>query len=819
MNAASGAGHRDVPAPEEAAASAWLGRRVGAYRLVRLIGRGGMGRVFMAERADGQFEQRVAVKLVREGIGVPGLHGRFRAEQQILASLDHPNLAKIIDGGITDDGVPYFVMELVEGEPIDAYCEQRELPLAERLRLFRSVCQVVHYAHTRGVVHRDLKPANILVGAEGAVKLVDFGIARRLDTDNTASPETGLLRQAMTLEYASPEQVRGEAATPASDVFSLGAVLHRLLTGAGPYPALGARSAYELARAICEDQPVPPSRAASTRAWRRQLRGDLDAVVLMALRKEPSHRYGSAELLADDVFRCIEGLPVRARGGAWSYRAARFVMRHRVAVAGALAVSLAMVAGLGLATYRGLQARAERERAQQNFDSVRKLSNVFMFDVYKQIEFVPGSLQARTMLLDTALAYLKKLNAESQGDASLQLEIAEGYANIGDIQGGLAANLGDNRGALASFDQAMALVRPLMEAASPWQAQARAQFVSITAKKGGLLMASGAWKEAEAIEREGLRVAQDMAAAAPSDVEVQRRLVTQMSVLARLYLRSGRVADFDAMHAEYLRSAQSLFDSRPNDPDLAADLGAALIMRAVNLMQNVATPESRRAALGEYQKAVQLLEPLYQKNPLHTKVAATFGRAHGYMGHLYVLLLEPKLGLEHLGRAVEVAEAVAAIDPKDVHNRKELAEAHGRLAQAHFELLDPEAAVKGLRRSLEVFDGLPEVTQDEVTIQYNRGMTHHLIGQAMEAAATPLSMRSRFPARSPAPVTLLPPSAEACEHYRTANAMIEANLQRRPNNAMVKEMASRAGRSLERCSAASSPPKAVRSAASSSPGA
>ena len=242
-----------------------IGRVVGNYRLTELIGSGGMGRVYAAQRIDGQYEQRVAVKFMRDGIDEPELVERFKAERQIVASLDHPNLAKVLDGGITEDGIPYFVMELVDGQPLDRHCLERGLAVPERLRLFRTVCQVVHYAHQKGVVHRDLKPSNILVTQDGRVKLVDFGVAKlaaAADATTTRHEDrpTGSKHRAMTLDYASPEQVKGERITAASDVFSLGVVLYRLLTDESPYRDESTCSDYELTIAICDTLPLPPSR-------------------------------------------------------------------------------------------------------------------------------------------------------------------------------------------------------------------------------------------------------------------------------------------------------------------------------------------------------------------------------------------------------------------------------------------------------------------------------------------------------------------------------------------------------------------------------
>ncbi|MCW7536918.1 serine/threonine protein kinase [Aquabacterium sp. A7-Y] len=308
--------HRELT---EAGGDSRLGQRVGAYRLGALIGRGGVGLVYRAERVDGRYEPAVAVKLMRDSFpGKPAV-SRFRTECQIMSSLDHPNLAKVLDDGVTHDGHPYFVMELVAGEPIDLYAKRRRLTVGQRLQLFRAVCQVVHYAHQKGVVHRDLKPGNILVTHDGTVKLLDFGAAGRIALeDNGLQPVTQTADRMLTLAYASPEQVRGVQVTPASDIYSLGVVLYRLLTGTTPYPAASFRSDYELAKAICEVKPLAPSRAGSLQVdERRRLRGDLDVVLLMALRKDPAKRYASAEQFADDLLHHLQRLPLRARRAAW----------------------------------------------------------------------------------------------------------------------------------------------------------------------------------------------------------------------------------------------------------------------------------------------------------------------------------------------------------------------------------------------------------------------------------------------------------------------------------------------------------------------
>lgn len=759
------------------APSGWVGRRLGPWRLTALIARGGMGEVYRGERADGQYEQQVAVKVVRDA-GDAGLRQRFDAERRILATLDHPNLAKLIDGGMADDGAPYFVMEHVDGQPIDAYCESRELPVEARLRLFRTVCQVVDYAHRQGVVHRDLKPGNILVTPDGQVKLVDFGIAKRVAQPG---PATATAMRAMTPEYASPEQVRGEPAGPASDIYSLGVVLYRLLARTGPYGG-ATEDSYALSRAICETEPPRPSRTLppEARGWRRRLQGDLDAVVLMALRKEPARRYGSAEALSDDVFRHLEGLPVQARRGAWSYRAGRFVLRHRAAFGAALVANLALVAGISLAAYEAYEANRQKERAERHFASVRKLANTFISDVHKALERVPGSLAARKMLVDTALAYLQPLAQEARGDAALQLELAAGFRNVADIQGaGTMASLGDTRGAMASYDQAMALVQPLL-GPGPHQRAAQAEYVAITARRGALLMAQGLWKEAEAQGLAGLPTAQALAAAEPSFAN-RRLLALQYRFLTSLYQRSSRKDAFEATFAQAKQAVDALVAMRPDDPDSVANLGALHGVRAVHLAQNIGTREARLEALEEYRRSIALMRPAYEKHPLHSVLASNYGKVHGYSGLLLSGLGRPQEALADLRKAIEVSEALGAKDPGDVRTKTEQAEAHGRLGVALLKTGDLGGAVQATERAIAIFDGLPETTRNEVVIQFNRAVAHSQLGQVLDKRAAAGDR------------------AAACAQHRIAADLLVENMKRRAPSPMSRNVQRDVQAAVEKC--------------------
>ena len=324
---AGGAAEAVASATQQGASPAVSGRAVGPYRILGELGQGGMAVVYLAERADAAFRKEVAIKIARGGPASAALVARFFEERRILATLEHPNIARLLDGGATEDGLPYVVMELVEGVPLDAHCEARALPLAARLVLFRQVCAAVQYAHQHLVIHRDLKARNILVTADGAPKLLDFGIAKLLDPELAPGEETRTGYRAFTLEAASPEQVRGEPMAVTSDVYSLGVLLYRLLTGQSPYGPKR-RSDTELTRAICEELPLRPSVAVPPER-RGQLPRDLDAIVLKALRKEPERRYSSVQDFSEDVRRHLEGLPVSARKDTVGYRAGRFLTGTR----------------------------------------------------------------------------------------------------------------------------------------------------------------------------------------------------------------------------------------------------------------------------------------------------------------------------------------------------------------------------------------------------------------------------------------------------------------------------------------------------------
>ena len=468
--------------------AAAAGQHIGTYEIIRELGRGGMGAVYLASRADEAFDKQVALKLIKRGMDSDAIIKRFVMERQILANLDHPNIARMIDGGTTEDGLPYFVLEYIEGTTITRYCDEHKLNTLERLKLFFQVCAAVQFAHQNLIVHRDLKPSNIIVTKDGTPKLLDFGIAKLLSVDS-ALVETETIGRLFTPEYASPEQLRGLPITTTSDVYSLGVVLYELLSGHRPF-SHASRSAEEIARMITTSEPLKPSvvitryeatpqtddehhsltpegisrtREGNVDKLRRRLVGDLDNILLKALRKEPERRYSSVQDLTSDIQRHLTGLPVLAREDTFAYRAGKFIQRNKVSVAAAAVVAITLITSTVVTTLQATVAKRERANAERHFKEVRNLTNSFLFEFHDSIADLNGATQAREMVVKKAQEYLSGLAQEAGNDRELLWELSTAYLKLGDVQGRPGfSRTGDTSGALKSYEQSLEIRRRLV---------------------------------------------------------------------------------------------------------------------------------------------------------------------------------------------------------------------------------------------------------------------------------------------------------------------------------------------------------------------
>jgi eukaryotic-like serine/threonine-protein kinase len=517
------------------------GKRIGPYELCSLIGQGGMGQVYLAHRADKAYSQQVALKLIRADVAADQeMLLRFRVERQILADLSHPNVARLLDGGVTPEGLPWLALEYVEGVPIDEYCRRDCLPLRARLELFLTVCSAIEYAHRNLVIHRDIKPANVLVTAEGVPKLLDFGIAKLLAADFVDSVRTRASERLMTPDYASPEQVRGEPVTTATDVYAMGVLLYELLTGQRPF-RVKTDSPLEIARVICEKTPLPPSAANAADPQRagvdsRRLKGDLDTVVLMAMRKEPERRYSSIGQLAGDIRAYLAGYPLVARGDSWSYRSRTFIARHKSVVASAALAALALT---GFAIGMGMLARSANRARLTAQREAQFLAGMFLASSPEEAR---GQTTTARTLLDRGAARIdRELAGEPEVHASLLEVIAEAYRDLG------------------VFDRSQALARQAFALARQSQGADSADAAKIEELLAELERDQGHYAQAERLLRE--LIATQQKARRGEDPQTAR----YMAELGECLYGEGK----DDASVAVLRQALAI--DRKNGPDQGAD--------------------------------------------------------------------------------------------------------------------------------------------------------------------------------------------------------------------------------------------------------
>ena len=553
------------------------GDQIDKYKIISELGIGGMGAVYLAERVDGTYTQKVALKVIKDGIDSAEILNRFFNERQILASLQHDNIAHLIDGGSTSDGRPFLAMDYIEGVPITEYVSKADVGLEDRLNLFIEICSAVSFAHKSLVIHRDLKPSNILVNKDGVPKLLDFGIAKLIPSE-PAEAVTVTQHFVFTPEYASPEQVRGEKLTTATDIYSLGVILYELLAGQRPYRTDGSNIS-QIIHVVCEADPTAPSRALThtttggqasatpkTLEFASELKGDLDNIALKALRKEPEQRYASVDQFSEDIQRYLTGQPVTASSDTWKYRTAKFIRRNRVAAAGVLFVLISLLAGLVATMYQARIARIERAKAENRFNDVRQLANSFVFEINDEIEKSP--IKARSLLVERAIQYLDRLASESDGDDSLTAELAAAYEKIGDVQAELfKPNLGNAGAALESQNKSLQLRSGLLDK-KPDDASRMIDVAKSHTKVGDILTVTGDIHAAADSYRRAVELSEKAAAANGQDAGVQKQLVSSYLRLGQIILRSGSLSESLQNYQKAFEINRQLILAEPTNTDL-----------------------------------------------------------------------------------------------------------------------------------------------------------------------------------------------------------------------------------------------------------
>jgi tetratricopeptide (TPR) repeat protein len=725
----------------------------GSWRLVHEIGRGGMGTVYLAVRNEGGFHQTGALKLVKRGMDTEEVLNRFRRERQILANLEHPHIARLIDGGATPGGQPFLVMEHVEGVPVAEWRRKTNPGVEDCCRLMLKICDAVAHAHRRLVVHRDLKPGNILITPDGSPKLLDFGVAKLLDRDpDEALTSTRAAGLPLTPGYASPEQVLGQPVTTATDVYSLGAVLYGLLAGT-PAHRFQTMSVLEVERTICRTAITRPSSAVpegepNAARRRRQLAGDLDNIVLMAMRKEPERRYASVDELAADLRRYLEGRPVRARKDSLRYRAAKFVRRNRLSLAAGAVVLASLMAGIVVSVSEARQAeaarraadaqrmeadharqaserdhaeaererdtalaertRAEKEalraraaegRAEQRLTDLAELANHSLFNIHARLARLPGATAARREIVKDTLDYLEKLARDVGHDARLRLPLGAAYLNLGDLQGyPFGPSLGDNEGALKSYLRGIEMLEPLRRShANDFRVlQARiklqrsaASILSVQAKEGA----------AQALLRDAIAAVSVLHRLQPGGYEPAALEGTLYKVMAESIAR-----DDVAGGLVWIRRSRAVFDglvARWPDSEDALELQASVLSRIGAMLNGTGQP---RAALAELEKCAEIRERLSRAHPedvMHRRdLMLVYGRIAAFLGNPFVSNLGDFEGARRYYRkAVALAEANAAADAENRTAQYDLAASLLRLGAVETPPAELPEAVRNLNRA------------------------------------------------------------------------------------------------------------------------
>lgn len=766
----------------EKAPTAFLDKQIGHYKIIGELGVGGMGAVFLAERADGEFQQKVALKLIKRGMDSDAVLHRFLNERQILASLEHPNIAHLIDGGTTDDGSPYFVMEYVEGIPIIEFAEMQSLDLKERLDLFREVCSAVSFAHQNLVIHRDLKPSNILITKESKVKLLDFGIAKLLKSEG--ENQTATQHFAFTPEYASPEQVRGEKLSTATDIYSLGVILYELLTGIRPYQT-DSHNISEIVKAICETEAIRPSSITKKEKETgrqgdketknlssnvtpsphlpfslSQLRGDLDNIILKALRKEPDRRYSSVEQFSEDIRRHQTGLPVTASKDTWSYRTSKFVQRNKIGVAAVALILVTLLGGLFATLY-------QRNKAQRRFNDVRQLANSFLFEFHDAIKDLPGSTPARELVVKRAIEYLDKLATESEGDATLQRELGTAYAEIGQIQGNsYHSNLGDTDGALKSYQRSLEIRQKLADA-EPKNLDYQHEladshegvgdmFYTINDLKGGL----------ESYEK-AVAIREKIVAAASDNLEYRYSLAGVLGKRGDIKGMEGFPNLGDTLGAlESYRQGVKVYEELVN---LAPEnekfkLGYATMLHFMGMLQT--TTGDAKGAIANGQKSLSIFDLLIAANPNNAKYETH--KMSGLIFMRYPLLDEGRTAeaIENARQVVSTMEKQVAADPKNSFARRSLGVSYNSLAKCLLQAGDIKGAIENHQRSLKLAQELSAADPNNAENRRDTSLTKQFLAEAQAAAGD---------------------RETALINFRESISFLEAELKKDDSNVQIKE--------------------------------
>ena len=692
--------------------------RIGDYKIVREVGNGGMGVVYEAVRETEDFKQRVALKVIKRGMNNEIILKRFRAEQQILASLEHPNIGRFLDGGKTVENLPFYTMEFIEGLPINEYFEKTRLSQEEKINIFREVCSGVSFAHTNLIVHRDLKSSNIIITKDKTVKLLDFGIAKVLDVEN-AELNTATQFKMMTPQYASPEQIKGEKVTTLSDVYSLGIILYELLTGKLPYRTEGKTYA-EIMQTITQTEPLRPSLAAKSETdFGKSLKGDLDNIILKTLEKEPSRRYQSVERLSEDLQKHLSGFPISARPHNLKYRFAKYYQRNKKTVLVGSLLILSLFLGIFGMIWQSLQTRQQKELAEKRFSEVRKIANNVLFKYQDEIEKLEGSTGVREMIVRDAIIYLDNLAKDAENDIELEHELALAYLKLGDVQGKIyEANVGNTAGAVESYEKSIRLLENVVKK-NPHKESAKNDLIKSYQKRVQMMFRTGVSREEkEAILSKTIKLIEEVLISEPENKTRLARLTTHY-ILFGDFLGSGPddklgIEEKVKYHSKALENAEELYQIDPKNAEnvmmmirVHQRLGTDFFWLGELAENNNLTEESRQnffKALSYHQKAVELVEEFVRLSPQDNQINRVKFAVYASYAESLILNGEARKALHYADLIMKISEKTL---DKDKANREALldySEAHTVFARIYFKSGNYENAVEHYLKAEKIYN-------------------------------------------------------------------------------------------------------------------
>lgn len=753
-----------------------IGQQIGIYRIIKEIGFGGMGAVYLGERTDGKFDQKVAIKMLKREMNTRTIRRHFEREQKILSSLEHSNIARLLDAGTMNDKTPYLVMEYVDGLPIDVYCSKNNLNISQRLDLFRKVCNAVNFAHRNLVIHRDLKPSNILVSSDNEPKLLDFGISKILSEELDQINAATITRiGAMTPSYASPEQLQQKSVTTATDVYSLGIILYELLSGHRPFEEKeeNLKDIYEAV--VNTDPPLPSakldkaSKELKTEAEKNtellsetpsnpetestlsefkdnqtipqrnnhtnpqlnnlnanNLRGDLDNIILKSLRKEPERRYSSAENFSEDIKNFLRGLPVTARPNTFSYRTSKFVKRNKLTVIAAGLISLAVIVGVIATLWQARIAQAERTKAENRFNDVRSLANSFLFEFSPLIENLPGSTPARELLVKRALEYLDNLSKEAENDFELQKELGIAYEKVGDVQGNPAnSNLGDMKGAIASYEKVVG-IREKLFANDANDLNTQSSLADIYKRLASVLNYSNEPKKSDEFLDKALAIQEKIIAAQPNDFESQKKYSELLRSKGLNHFFTNENKEAIGYYNRAKEISEKLYNEQPNNPRISEQY--FYIFVAIGEAQGW-EDDPQNAAIN-LQKGLDLLIGLSEKYPADYAIHRSLMLAYQKRAEIHEDVKEYSKSIELYEKGLLVSQKEILLDPRSFQAKRDVAMAYKKLAQ----VLDASGkgyeSIKNLDLAIENFQQLREIDPNNPETFYDIANTQYSIGQA-----------------------------------------------------------------------------------------